>query len=414
MFKLFVNIKWYYSILFKLYMKNISVEHLSVMAILLGIVLGIFLPEGALYFEFLGKIFLSLLKMLVLPIIILSLFLAITQVSDINDLKILGTKTISYYFLTTAAAVLTGLGLANLFIFDTTSQLIEQTQTKTGVDFIGRIFSTNIFKSLADGEILHIVVFVILFSIAFIFLEQEKKSKLLDIADSINQTIMKLIEWVLQLAPIGILSLVWSTISKFDTSTLDEIQSFFIATTIAVIIHVGISLPMIGKILGSFNAFRYFLKVKRAIIVALATASSAATLPISIKLVEKEGVIPKVSRFVLPVGATLNMDGSALYQALLTMLFVSLSGIEISLIEQLLLFLFIVLSSAGTAGIPSGGIVMMTMVIQLLNIPNPEYYLGLYIMVDRFWDYPITAVNVWGDLVGAKTVNSWIQKTEKA
>ena len=391
-------------------MKNNTFEFLSIIAIIAGIILGIFVPNTASYFEFMGTIFLSLLKVLILPIIILSLFLAIAKVSSVKKLKELGLKTVGYYVLTTSLAVITGLTLANIFIFKNTSENITLTNTKSGINFIERIFSKNIFDSLANGEILHIVVFVILFSLAFISLEATKKTTILEISESLYEVVMKLIGWILKLAPLGILSLVWSTISKFDSTTFNAVKSFFIATAIAAFIHACISLPLIGKFIGKFNVFNYFWKIKQAIIISFATASSVATLPIATKLVEENGISKKVSRFVLPIGATLNMDGSALYQAILAMLFVSLSGIEISLTEQILVFIFIVLSSAGTAGIPSGGIVMMTMVINLLNIPNAEYYLGIYIMVDRFWDYPITAINVWSDLVGAKTVDSFIKK----
>jgi len=391
-------------------MNNTRYELLSVAAIFLGILLGILLPDGARYFEFLGKIFLSLLKVLILPIIILSLFLAIARIANIDSLKELGARTISYYLLTTSLAVITGLTMANIFIFQNGYDAIEPTNVPPGgVQFVDRIFSTNIFNSLAEGEILHIVVFTILFSLAFITLEDNKKRTVLNISDSFYDVIMKLIEWVLKLAPIGILSLVWSTISKFDINTFEKVTTFFIATTIAAAIHSCITLPSIGQFIGRFNVLDYFWKVKQALIVSFATASSAATLPVSTKVVEDYGVSKKVARFVLPVGATLNMDGSALFQALIIMLFVSLAGMDITFTEQLLVFILIVLSSAGTAGIPSGGIVMMTMVINLLNIPNPEYYLGLYVMVDRFWDYPITSINVWGDLIGAKTVDSYVK-----
>ncbi len=388
-------------------MKN-KFEILSLIAIILGIVLGITVPQFAGYFEFMGKIFLALLKVLILPVIILSLFLAIAKISSLSNLKEIGLKTIGYYFLTTSVAVATGLVLANIFIFQGTAESIVQTDTKSGINFVDRIFSENIFKSMAEGEILHIVVFTILFSLAFIFLDEKKKAPVLDIFDTFYEVIMKLISWVLKLAPLGILSLVWATIAKFDSSTFSSLKSFFMATAIAAFVHSFISLPLIGKLLGKFNPLDYFWKVKQAIIISFATASSSATLPVSTKVVEDAGVSKKVSRFVLPIGATLNMDGSALYQALLAMLFVSLSGIDISFSQQILLFIFIALSSAGTAGIPSGGIVMMTMVINLLGIPNAEYYLGLYVMVDRFWDYPITSINVWSDLVGAKTVDNFI------
>ncbi len=413
-------------------MKKLKFELLSLVAIVLGIILGVFVPEGASYFEFMGTIFLSLIKVISIPIIILSLFLAIARISSVNDLKEIGFKTIGYYFTTTAIAVITGLTLANFFIFQVNLEAIDffdsrdnetykekvinvgVTDAVEKVDFAKRIFSDNIFNSLANGDILHIVVFTILFSLAFIFLDERKKSTLIDISDSLYESIFKLIEWVLKIAPLGILSLVWFAVSTFESKNIEHIKSFFIATILAAIIHSIISLPLIGKFLGKFNVFDYFQKVKGAIIIAITTASSLATLPVSTKLVEENGVSKKVSRFVLPIGASLNMDGSALYQALLAMLFIAMSGIEISGIEQILVFIFIVLSSAGTAGIPSGGLIMMAMVLELLEIPNDvkqhETYLALYLMIDRFWDYPITSINVWGDLIGAKTVDSLIKR----
>lgn len=391
-------------------MKNSKFELLTLLGIVLGIILGIFAPTGASYIKFLGDIFLSLLKVLILPIIVLSLFLAIAQISSVANLKRMGSKTVIYYLTTSAVSVITGLILANMFIFnDAIPKEITPTNTKTGVNFIERVFSTNIFDSLAKGEILHIVVFTILFSIAFITLKNDKKQNIINGASVIYETIMKLIAWVLKLAPLGVLSLVWYTVANFKTDNFKHLTSFFIATGIAAVIHSCISLPLIAKFMGKFNAFSYFNKVKQAIIISFATASSSATLPVSTKVVEEAGVSKETSQFVLPIGATLNMDGSALYQALLAMLFVTLSGVEISFAEQILLFIFIVLSSAGTAGVPSGGIVMMTMVINMLNIPDAEYYLGLYIMVDRFWDYPITSINVWSDLIGAKTVDNQVR-----
>ncbi|MBS9774395.1 MAG: dicarboxylate/amino acid:cation symporter [Tenacibaculum sp.] len=391
-------------------MKKSKIEILTLLGIVMGVILGIFVPSKALYFKFLGDIFISLLKVLILPIIVLSLFLAITQISSVANLKKLGKKTIIYYLTTSVIAAITGIVLANIFIFKTkTPEEVILTNTKTGVNFIERIFSTNIVDSLAKGEILHIVVFTILFSVAFINLKNDKKQFVINGANVIYETIMKLIAWVLKLAPLGVLSLVWYTIANFKSDNFKSLIYFFIATGIAAVVHSFVSLPLIAKLMGNFNAFSYFLKVKQAVLISFVTASSSASLPVSTKVVEDAGVSKETSQFVLPIGATLNMDGSALYQALLAMLFVTLSGIDISFTDQILLFLFIVSSSAGTAGVPSGGIVMMTMVINMFNIPNAEYYLGLYIMVDRFWDYPITSINVWSDLIGAKTVDNQIK-----
>ncbi len=391
--------------------KDRWVEIGSLIALLLGIVLGLLLPEISAHFSFVGRIFLLLLKVLILPIIIVSLFLAFAKMSSAAKLGSLGWRTVVYYFFSTCLAVIIGLILANIFIFSGGSSGHELIEGRESTDFVTRLLSDNIFQSLADGEILHIVIFTILFGLAFVNVQHDTKHQLTNLAEVSFEVLMRMIHWVLLLAPLGILSLVWSTIGDMDMSDFSQLGKFFLATAIAALVHALISLPLLGRFLGRFDAWSYFLRVKQALIISLATASSAATLPISTKVVEDDGVSEEVSRFVLPLGATLNMDGSALYQALLTMLFVNLAGMDITLGQQILVFVFIVLSSAGTAGVPSGGIVMMTMVIELLGIPNGEYYLGLYILVDRFWDYPITSINVWSDLVGAKTVDQWLNRS---
>jgi Na+/H+-dicarboxylate symporter len=392
-----------------MFKSNIS-EWLSLAAVLLGILLGFVLPDTAQHLAFLGKIFLALLKVLILPLIVLSIFLAIAKVSSLNDLKEMGLKTIVYYLVTSALAVVTGLTLANLFIFNTDAAVSNVEGINAGFNFVDRIFSTNIFSSLANGEVLHVVVFTILFSLSFVVMPAERKEPVLILADTLHDVIMQLIGWILKLAPLGILSLVWSTVAGLDAQIFSGLKSFFIATGLAAFIHAFITLPLIGQFVGKFNPFAYFWRVKQALLVSFVTASSSATLPVSTKVVEEDGVSKRVLGFVLPVGATLNMDGSALYQAILAMLFVSLAGVDISFAQQALLFTLIILSSAGTAGVPSGGIVMMTMVINLMGIPNPEYYLGLYVMVDRFWDYPITTINVWGDLIGAKVIDRLVSR----
>ncbi len=387
-------------------MKN-KTELLTLMAVILGIILGIIVPNYAIHIAFLGEIFLSLLKVLILPIIIFSLFLAVSQISTLDKLKNIGLKTLIYYFSTTALAVLTSIVLVNIFIFEASTTTIVKKATNTDVNIVKQIFSSNIFESLANGQILHIVVFVLLFSIAFISLPTDKKQPIIDGTKTLYEVILKLIHWVLKIAPIGVFSLVWNAVSKFNYSDFQSVKTFFIATTIAVVMHCFINLALIANIFGKFNLFHYFLKVKDALIIAFATASSSASLPVSVDVSQKAGVQPKVAQFTLPLGATLNMDGSALYQSLLVMLFAHLAGIDLTIGQQFLLFIFIALSSAGTAGIPSGGIVMMTLVLNLFEIPDATYYISLYIMVDRFWDYPITAVNVWSDLVGAKTINHY-------
>ena len=389
-------------------MKKNWFEIASLIAVISGIAFGILLPAYSVYFKFMGQLFLILLKMLILPIILASLFLAIAKLPSLSTLKILGTKTFLYYLSTTSLAVLTGLAMANIFIFSENID-VETTRTaNTGFSLIEKIFPENIFASLANGEILHIVVFSLLMGIAVATIPDEKKAPLIQLADTIYDAIILLVGWILKLAPLGIFSLVWTTISGFNREMFSSLTSFFMAVAIGLFIHSFISLPAILKIVGRYNPWKYFMEVKQALIVAFSTASSSATLPVSTVVVEEHGVSEQTANFVLPLGATLNMDGSALYQALLAMLFATMAGMNITFDQQLLIFIFVVLSSSGTAGIPSGGIIMMTMVINMLGLENPDYYLGLYIMVDRFWDYPTTMINVWGDLIGTKTIDRLI------
>ncbi len=385
-------------------------EIASIAAVLLGIAFGIVLPDFHVYFKFLGEIFLTLLKVLILPIILVSLFLAIAKLPSLDTLRKLGTKTFIYYLSTTALAVMTGLIMANIFIFSGNVEVATTDTANTDFSLIKKIFPSNIFASLANGEILHIVVFAIMLGMAVTTMAETKKNQLVELADTVYEAIIILVGWILKMAPLGIFSLVWTTAAGFDQAMFSSLTSFFIAVAIGLFIHSFISLPLILKIFGKYSPWTFFLEAKQALVVAFSTASSSATLPVSTKVLEESGVSKQATNFVLPLGATLNMDGSALYQALLAMLFVTMAGMHISFDQQLLIFIFVILSSSGTAGIPSGGIIMMTMVINLLGLENGDYYLGLYIMVDRFWDYPTTMINVWGDLIGTKTIDYQISR----
>ena len=387
-----------------------SNEYWSLIAAIAGVLLAFVVPDISGYFYFIGKIYLSILKMLVLPIVIISLLLAFAKISSLTQLKSLGFRTFIYYISSSMIALVTGMTLARVFIFSSFD--LEEGQidpVNLDIDLVERIFSTNIFASLANGEILHVVVGSILVGMAICVIDDQKKNAVVSSLETVYEIVLTLVRWVLRFTPIAVFSLIWSTVSSFDWDSFSAISSFFVATGFGVVIHTGVSLPLIAKFFGHFNAFDFAKKVRQPLIVSLATASSSATLPVSTKTLEEIGVGQQTTRFVLPLGATLNMDGSALYQGILAMLFVSLSQIPISMGQQFLVFLLILLSSAGTAGIPSGGIVMMTMVLSVLNIPNPDYYLGIYILVDRFWDYPITTVNVWGDLIGAKTIDQTLK-----
>lgn len=386
-------------------------EWLIVLGGVLGIIIGLYLPSVIPYISFLGIIFISLLKVLLLPFIAISIFLALAKTEDKGELKKLGSYTALYYFFTSSLACATGLIMANIFLshievgaLNFESYGSQNFKALSFDQFIASFFPTNIIDSFAKSKVVHIVVFSGILGVAAVNLKSKSRENLVDVCESFFELLMIVLKWVLNLAPLGVFALVAKTMASTDLSIFKNLGMFFIATSLAAFIHSALSLPLIGYFLGKFNPWQFFTQVKQALIVAISTASSSATLPVSMKCLEENaGVNKKTTSFVAPLGATLNMDGSALYQSLVVLLLANVSGLDLSFTQQLIVFAFVILSSAGTAGIPSGGVLIVGMTLETLGIPLE--LIGLYLLVDSFWDYPITAVNVWGDLIGTKTID---------
>lgn len=399
--------------------KLLRLENITFIAALAGLALGLFAPAVASHVGFLGDLFLTLLKMVILPLILVSVFLAVSKQSGKGELSSIGLKTLFYFLSSSALACVVGMVAANL--------LPETSQAVTG--YVGydaskinsisfdqvllSFFTSNPFKSLANGDIIQIVIFAIITGIACTKLLPKKRDLLIEISEAAHDLVMIVIRWILVLAPVGIFSLVASVVAKTDPSKLAGLGSLFIAITVAALFHCLITLPTYGYFMGKFHPYKFMYNVKEIFVVALATASSSATIPVSARVLEeKEGVNPKTTGFVLPLGATLNMDGSALYQVLVVLFLGGIAGIHFSFSQQLLIFVFVMMSSAGTAGIPGGGLVMMGAMLQMLGIPLE--LIGIYLLVDRFWDPPITAINVMSDVFGAKIIDRFVVGAQKA
>lgn len=393
--------------------KFLRLENLTFLAAIGGLALGFLAPEFSLQIGFLGDVFLTLLKMMIIPLIFVSVFLAVAKQAGQGELSGIGLKTVSYFFSTSALACITGLLAAQLlpkasqavnYVGYDASKLGSITFEQVLLSFI----PSNAVKALADGQIIQIVVFSILMGIACIRLESKKRELLVGIADAAHDLIMTVIQWILKIAPIGIFSLVAAVIAKTNFESLSGLGWLFAAIASAALVHVLITLPTIGYFIGRFHPYKFMFNVREALLVALATASSAATLPVSARVLEEQGVNPKTTGFVLPLGASLNMDGSALYQVLVVLFLGRVAGVDFTIAQQLLIFMFVMLSSSGTAGIPGGGLVMMGAMLQMVGIPLE--LIGIYLLVDRFWDPPITALNVLGDLFGTKTIDRFVRR----
>lgn len=400
-------------------MLKIKYEIVTLLMAALGILFGMYLPEVSIHLEFIGKIFIHLLKMLIIPLVVTSVFLAIAGMKG-PDLKRLGLGTAGYYLFTSAMAAITGLVIASLVEFKNTTGFefkLEHHYDPSKLasvsfgDIATSFFSGNFFNALSEGNIVQIVVFTLIVGFAALNIEAGKRKTLIEFSRAVQDLMAQVISWIVKVAPIGIFSLLAAIVAKTDVSIFQGLGALFGAITAAALIHALITLPLIASFVGKFNPLEFVVQVKEALVLSLTTASSAATLPVSQKLLEENaGVSKETAGFILPLGATLNMDGSALYQALVVIFLGEYAGMDLTVYQQTLIFIFVMTSAAGTAGIPGGGLMMVGAVMQMTGIPLEM--IGIYLLIDRFWDYPITMINVFGDLIGAKTIDRFNRSSE--
>jgi len=374
--------------------------------LVLGIVLALLFPGGAPYVAWLGQIFLSLLKLLILPLILVSIY---ASLSGGRDLRMIGGRTLLYYALTSTVAATLGTLLGLSFSRGLPPGLLDLEQVTPAADgfslsrLIDNLIPSNLFASLADGNILHVVLIAVLAAIASRRIAAEQRETLLSGARALDALLMRLLRAILALAPVGIAALIYGGLAGMDWAGVFELRPFVWAVGLAALLHAAVLLPLLYRLRTGDSPWPFVAACRAPLLTALSTASSSATYPVSKQALEDAGVEERVTSLTLPLGATLNMDGSALYQSILLIFMSQLAGADLSPLQALFIVLLTMASSAGTAGIPGGGIAMMAFMLDLLGLP--QTYLALYLVVDRFFDYPITAVNVWGDLVIAAVVN---------
>ncbi len=315
-------------------MKLLKLENLTFAGAILGLLLGLFSPELASRIEILGEIFILLLKLIIVPLIIVSIFLAVARQESIQNMSSLGLKTMIYFMASSSLACLTGFLCASLLpAVDPSGLSYENYQSASldGLTFKGIIlsfFSANPFKSLSEGNIIQIVVISLFVGAASLQLEDRKKKVVLDLVESLNDLVLIMVRWILYFAPIGVFALVADVTAGVNPEAFQGLGWLMLAIVCAAIIHSLITLPFMGYFIGKFNPYKFLFNIREALLVALATASSSATLPVSTRVLEKnENVSPRTAGFVLPLGATINMDGSSLYQTLVVLFLPELQGL---------------------------------------------------------------------------------------
>ena len=381
-------------------------------AFVIAIILGISIPEQSGYVRWLGDLFLRALKMIIVPLVFSSIVSGVANLGSTSSLGRLGIKTITYYLTTSVFAILTGLFLVDIIKPGVGADLgfrmdVPEMTSSTGSlgDIILRMIPTNIFDALASADMLAIIFFAIMIGFFIPRVQSEYSDFMIKIFNAVFEVMMKLTSFIIKFAPLGILGIVTGVVADQAAdksklvSMIQHLGIYMITVLAGLSIHFFITLPLILKFVGRANPFLHFKAMSLPIITAFSTSSSSATLPLTIEAVENNaGVSNKISSFVLPLGATINMDGTALYECVAAMFIAQAYGIELGFVQQIIVVVTALLASIGAAGIPMAGLVMMSVVLTAVGLPLEG--VGLILAVDRILDMCRTVVNVFSDTCG--------------
>ncbi len=377
-----------------------------------GILLGYLFKESILPFAHpLATIFINTLKMIVMPIIIFSIASGILNIESGKELKKLGFKTFSYYLITTILAILTGQILVILVkpgsnITNLVTAEVENIPAAEGniLDILIDIIPTNPFKAMTDGNVIQVIFFMILFALIIMQFENKYRSFFNDFFQGGFNVMMEMVRWIIWLAPLGVFGIVAGIVAETGFGAIIGLMKYFFTVLGGLIFHAFVTLPLILSLFGKMNPWQHFKNMLLAIETAFFTSSSMATLPITMDcVINNDKVEPKVANFVLPIGATVNMDGTALYEAVAVIFIVQAYGIELTFVQLIIVLLTTILASIGAAAIPMAGFVMITIILKAVGLPLEG--LGLVLAVDRLLDMARTTVNIWSDSCGAVVVN---------
>ena len=368
--------------------------------------------------DFVGTLFLNALKMIVVPLIVSSIIVGIASVAGDNAFGRLGIKTLGYYLFTSTIAIITGLLAVNLInpgggnehlagellaTLSTTPDFMAQMEAKSTSDIAGvflRMVPANVFKAATEGQLLGLIFFSAVFGFFITRINDTVSVPMLTFWQGVQDVMIKITLWIMKFAPIGVFALVGKTLMQTGFDTFIPVLKFFFTVVLALGIHFIISMPLLLRFIGKVNPWRYIERVSPALLTAFSTASSSATLPISLNSAqERAGISKKVSSFVLPLGATINMDGTALYECVVVIFIAQLFGVDLSIGTQFTIVLLALLTSIGVAGIPAASLVAITIILTAVNLPVEA--IALVLVVDRLLDMGRTATNVFGDLSGA-------------
>lgn len=385
------------------------------LAVLAGWLSG---PDGAMFgvllldvYTFIGTLFLNALKMLIVPLIVSALIAGVSGVGIGDGLGRLGAKTVAYYLLTSFIAILVGLALVNLIqpgtggapqslLPEGLSARIEGKGMGDIVEVFLRMIPTNIVAAAVEGQMLGLIFFSLLYGYFMTRIKGELARIQIDFWHGIFETMMKITGMVMKFAPLGVFGLIAAVVAKTGFDQFETVLKFFLTVFLALMIHLLIVLPLLLSLIGRVNPMKHFKAMVPALLTAFSTSSSSATLPVTIDCVEnRAGVSNRTTSLVLPLGATVNMDGTALYECVAAIFIAQAFGLELSFFTQFVIVFTALITSIGVAGIPSASLVAITVILGAIGLPLEG--IGMLLITDRILDMFRTGVNVFSDSCGA-------------
>ena len=386
--------------------------------------------------RFVGELFIRALKMIIVPLIVTSVVAGISTLRGVEGFARLGAKTVGFYTLSTALAILVGLCLVNMIApgleggepsavikeafsseaaangekFSSKIAMADENSERSSFDLIKNLFRQmfppNVIEAASNnGQMLGLITFSILLALAITRLPEKSGTSLADTFTALNEAVIMITQWIMKVAPIGVFGLILPVVYESGGELFLKLGKYFLTVLAALAVHLFVVLPALLYFLAKVNPLDHFRAMRTALLTAFSTASSSATLPLTMRgIQENAGVSKRVASFTVPLGATVNMDGTALYECVAVMFVAQVMGVELSIAAQMGVVVAALLTSVGVAGIPSASLVAIMLILKSSNIPGAEAAFVALLAVDRPLDMCRTAVNVFGDSCAASVV----------
>ena len=399
--------------------KKLSLTAWIAIGLVLGIVAGLAFqgnPHIATdYIKPFGTIYLNLIKMVVVPVVLLSIMQGIVSLQDVRKVGSIGIKTVAFYLCTTAIAVTLGLVFANLlnvgggYVIATEGLSYEASEAPSLMDTIVNIFPSNFFAPMVNANMLQVIVIALFFGFGII-LAGERGELAKKTVDSFAEVSFFVMGSILKLSPIGVFALITPVVATNGPDVLLPLLKVILVAYTAYIVHMIFTYSLSVKAFAGLSPFRFFQHMSEPMLFAFSSASSVGTLPFNMEATRHLGARKEISSFVLPLGATINMDGTAIYQGVCAIFIAEIFGIDLTIAQQVTIILTATLASIGTAGVPGAGMIMLAMVLESVGLPLEG--IALVAGIDRILDMGRTTVNITGDAACTMCVDAWEKKKE--